>query len=126
MHDKTLYQKLLDTIEKHGRLIVGVDFDDTIFALNPIYDNRAANLRKLLKDLVDKDAITICLYTVADKQSILYKVALMESWGISPEFVNESPVKLGDGGKPFFNLLIDDKAGFTEVYNYLHKLNQEI
>ena len=49
----------------------------------------------------------------------------MRLWGIEPEFVNESPIELGDGGKPFFNILIDDKAGFTEVYNLLHKLNQE-
>lgn len=109
--------KLLKAYQEHGKIIVGVDFDDTIY---PFSDDLSEEDRKhcefrieLLKRL--KKNITICLYTCSDEASLKYKISLMKEWGISPDYVNESPVVIGNGAKPYFNLLLDDKAGLEEA-----------
>lgn len=112
-------ERLYEVYKKHGKIIIGVDFDDTIFALDPRREKMCEAVRTLLKQC--SKYAKICLYTVADKHSLKYKVKLMEFWGISPDFVNESPIKLGDGSKPYFNVLLDDKAGLTESYELLNK-----
>ncbi len=116
-----MLKKLLKVYDEHNNIIVGVDFDDTIFKLSDdVKENDVSIRRKLLKYL--KPYITICLYTVADKQSIKYKIELMKLWGIEPDYINESPIKLGNGHKPYFNLLLDDKAGLEETTKVLKAL----
>lgn len=119
-------EKLLEVLEFHNTIIVGVDFDDTIFPLsnNNYIIERCVKVVELIKSL--KDKITICLYTVADNQTITYKTALMRGWGISPAYVNESPIKLGNGDKPYFNILLDDKAGLNEVIEILTEFKNKI
>lgn len=113
------FKKLRAVYEEHGKIIIGVDFDDTIFSLEKETEQSCQLVRKLLKECVPFS--TICLYTVADNQSLSYKVALMREWGFKPDFINESPVKLGNGDKPFFNILLDDKAGLKEAYETLEE-----
>lgn len=117
-------QKLNDIYFEHGSLIIGVDFDDTIFALDPQREVICNSIRKLIKEC--KVHSEICLYTVASNQDIKYKIELMKLWGIEPNYVNESSVKLGNGAKPFFNILLDDKAGLIESYNLLKKFNDNL
>lgn len=114
-------EKLIKSYEDHKKIIVGVDFDNTLFPLTgspeSVYAN-AIEIRELLKAIRDK--IELCLYTVADSQSIQYKTALMCLWEIAPDYINKSPVKPhGDCGKPYFNILLDDKAGLNEAIEIL-------
>lgn len=116
-------QKLVDAWKEHGSIIVGVDFDDTIFPLTPndYITNRCSIVQDLLIALLDLDSIILCLYTVSDNQSIQYKRTLMDLWKISPHKINNSPVSLGNGDKPFFNILLDDKAGLNETIEILQE-----
>jgi hypothetical protein len=111
--------KLIEATKKHGKIIVGVDFDDTIFPLrdNEYIAKRAEDLVALLGEL--REYITLCLWTVADEQSLVYKIALMDEWGIKPDYINSSPVSYEEVRKPFFNLLLDDKAGLNEAIEIL-------
>ena len=111
--------KLIEATKEHGKIIVGVDFDDTIF---PLRDNKY--IRERAEDLVDllgelREYITLCLWTVADEQSLVYKIALMDEWGIKPDYVNSSPVSYEEVRKPYFNLVLDDKAGLNEAIEIL-------
>ena len=119
-------KKLLEVLKFHNTIIVGVDFDDTVFPLNDtIYiRTRCSKVVSLLKEL--KYKITICLYTVSDNQSLKYKKYLMETLGIKADYVNESPIKLGNGGKPYFNILLDDKAGLNETIEILTEFKNKI
>lgn len=121
-------EKLIELLEYHNTIIVGLDFDDTIFSLSKDVDiiKRCEDVRALIKSLNETSLITICLYTVADEQSIKYKVALMKEWGIAPAYINESPVTLGNGAKPYFNILLDDKAGLPYTYEVLMDFKQYI
>lgn len=119
-------EKLLEVLGYHNTIIVGLDFDDTIF---PLSNNEGIKKRcEKVKDLIYsvKDKITLCLYTVADEQSLLYKKKLMELWEIPPAYINKSPVKLGDGTKPYFNILLDDKAGLNEAIEILTEFKNNL
>jgi len=126
MRDKVLLEQLKAVYEKHGNIIIGVDFDDTVFPFNRSDANiiRCAEVVKILKKV--KSISTICLFSVADAQSLVYKEHIMDLYGIKPQYVNESPMQnWGKCTKPYFNIQLDDKAGLnatlatlTEFYNH--------
>ena len=122
-----LTKELLDLRKKYGKIIVGVDFDGTIFPYTADQQSRndCDRNRILLKKL--KPHIHLCLYTVADKSSLIYKAYIMKGWGLKPDYINESPIKFPGGStKPFFNVLLDDKAGMNEIYGVLQEFLHEI
>lgn len=117
-------KRLLDVYNEHGKIIVGLDFDDTVFPLNDLQSDICFKVRQLILGL--QPDITICLYTISDAQSLKYKLALLNYWDIYPDYINESPVKFGDCIKPYFNILLDDKAGLPYTLEVLTKFKKEI
>lgn len=122
----TLLDKLIRAYEQHGKIIVGVDFDDTLFTFDKSKEELHKDIRKLLLDL--KQYIIICLYTVADDQSIIYKAYIMEHcWDIKPDYINCGPLDdKWNSKKPFFNILLDDKAGLEQTYDILDEFKEYI
>ena len=113
-------RKLLSIHEQHGKIVVGCDFDDTVFPFtNDLYiETRCEKVRDLLKAV--REQIVLCLYSVSDDQSMIYKEHIMRQYGLEPDYINESPVSpWKDSKKPFFNLLLDDKAGLNESIEIL-------
>lgn len=116
--------KLLAVYKQYNKIIVGVDFDDTLFKYSEDkLEKDCEYLRSILVEL--RPHITLCLYTIADDQSMKYKLALMKIWGLTPDYVNESPVNMPTV-KPYFNLLLDDKAGLNEATELLTRFKQNI
>ncbi len=107
--------ELLKKYETFGKIIIGVDFDDTIFPLNENDKiiRRAEDLRELLRR--HREKFDLCLWTVADKYALIYKLALMKEWDLEPDYINKSPYMLEGSPKPYFNLLFDDNAGLDEA-----------
>lgn len=122
VNEKPRLWKLFNSYREHKKIIIGVDFDDTLFPLDDRWEKLCQLVRSELRATGSK--ATICLYTVADNQSIRYKLELMRLWGIPADYVNKSPIKLGNGEKPFFNLLLDDKAGLQESLSLLIEFNK--
>lgn len=111
-------EKLIKIYGQFGKIVIGVDFDDTIFPLTDAkyVIDRCAEVRGLL-NLV-KDSATLCLYTVAEEWSVKYKVTIMRDlYKLPVDYVNASP--LSTTPKPFFNILLDDKAGLNETIEIL-------
>lgn len=104
--------KLLEIHKQHGTIIVGVDFDDTFFPFNRTSET-IKNSERVIKVLTRLQSdVTICLFSVADAQSLVYKAEIMKLNGLPPDYVNESPVNnWGECRKPYFNIQLDDKAG---------------
>lgn len=123
--DNILLNSLKRNYIKHDTIIVGVDFDDTIFTTNPLIKDRCKKVVDLIEELKRNYNVVLCLNTVADKQSIAYKEAIMDLQGIKPDFINESPIKKwGECSKPYFNIYIDDKSGINEIISLLEKINK--
>jgi len=119
--------ELLFTYNKYNKIIVGVDFDDTIFPYNKskYNEDRCKRVREILVKL--QDYIILCLFTVADEQSLVYKTEIMKLYGLDAKYINSSPIEnWGKCRKPYFNILLDDKAGLNETINNLEELYKEI
>lgn len=120
-------EKLLKTFSAHNKIIIGVDFDDTIFPFTnlKLIEDRSKVIIDLLRKV--KPYSVICLYSVSDEQSLKYKEHIMKLYGIKPDYVNESPIKeWGDNVKPYFNLLLDDKAGLNEAIKILQEFINKV
>lgn len=124
--DKILLNKITKAYNTHGSLIVGVDFDDTVFPFSKNEENvercrRVVNILLSLKKEMGIDLI-LCLYSVADEQSLVYKEHIMDCYGLKPQYVNEGPMDNKWGSKkPFFNILLDDKTGLNDSMETLRE-----
>lgn len=107
-------ERLKKGLDTHGKLVIGFDFDNTIF---DVY-NRGGNYKEVIDILqrYKKHGWILCLYTAELREDWLqWKVGFCKHFGIEPDYVNESPLLKGTK-KPFFNLLLDDRAGLQSAY----------
>lgn len=129
--DKILFTKIVTAYDTHESLIVGVDFDDTVFPFNKTEEN-IERCQKVVRTLLELKSVLgvdliICLYSVADEQSLVYKEHIMECYGLKPQFINEGPMdKKWNSKKPFFNILLDDKAGLDSALETLIEFKNQL
>ena len=113
------YERLEREYEKHQNLVVGVDFDSTIHDYHKkghTYDL----VKQLLRDLKKLNCTIIC-WTAYEKHD--YVREFFESNNLPLDGINTDGIKLPwETRKPFFNVLIDDRAGLKSVYEDLRKL----
>ena len=108
--------RLLNEWKKHNSIVIGVDFDGTM------YDCHRENfsfpcLIQTIKRAQSLGA-KLCVWTAnADKELV------ERTWnelGLAYDYYNESPVKIHDNQvKPYFNLLLDDRAGLESALSIL-------
>tara|TARA_R110002012_G_scaffold261246_1_gene443055 strand:- start:33 stop:422 length:390 start_codon:yes stop_codon:yes gene_type:complete len=118
-------EKLLDVYRKYGIIILGCDFDDTIFPLtdNSYIRNRCEKVIELIISL--RSVMKLCLYTTTNPQELKYKVHIMKNtMKLYPDYINESPIDFGGNAKPYFNILLDDKAGLNEAIEILEEFKK--
>ena len=111
-------RRLLWEYQNYERLIIGLDFDNTIKTVKP--DSPCDEVISLLQECSKLPKFCICLWSVCpdgDKE-VLEKVKYCESLGIRIDYVNDSPF-LSEGRKAYFNVLLDDRAGLESAYNNL-------
>lgn len=98
--------KLMDTYLEHGKLIIGVDFDDTVYPYS-VSIHSLRPVHNVLKRAIAQGHI-ICLHTCrSDPKPI---AQFFEQEGLEFHYFNASPVITDIGCKPYFNILLDDKA----------------
>lgn len=110
-------KRLISEYEAHGKLVVGFDFDNTIFDVH----NKGINCSEIISLLQEckKLGFTLCLYTAELRGFWLeWKKNYCKHFGIEPDYVNESPLLPGTT-KPFFNILLDDRAGLESAFQTL-------
>ncbi len=76
--------------------------------------------KEALRLLTERDDIVMFLYTCSHKRDTDQYLELFQSEGIHFDYVNENPeIVNSDLGyydkKPYFNVLLDDKAGFDPI-----------
>lgn len=112
-------RRLLWEYRRYDKLIVGVDFDNTIRPVKE--DSSCKEIIELLRRCSQDPKITLCLWSVCPNGEEQDKVEYCKSLGINIDYINESPFKIGEwkGKKEFFNILLDDRAGLESAYNNL-------
>ena len=120
-------RRLLWEYNHYGRLVVGVDFDNTIRPVKQ--DSSCEAVIELLKRCSADPKIDLCLWTISgcsDEHlsnghlSLQEKIEYCKSLGIKLDYINESPyLEDYSGKKQFFNVLLDDRAGLESAYRNL-------
>lgn len=111
--------RLIAEYYKHKSLCVGFDFDGTVHD----YHKKGATYYRviqLLRDLKEIGCTLICwtAYPTHD-----YVIKYLEENDIPFDGVNTDGIKLPwDTRKPFFSVLLDDRAGLIQVFNELTEL----
>jgi hypothetical protein len=99
---------------KHQNLIIAFDFDNTIKSDSNFHHA----VIELLKECKEK-GMTLILFTVETSPSkLLEKKNFCIENGFEPDFINESPIFRGSS-KPYYNILLDDRAGLQSSFYVL-------
>ena len=122
--------RLISEYAAHKNIIIGVDFDDTI---DDSVHNRGNTsipyIVYVLGKLQKEYNCTLCVWTANQN-----KDKVVNRWnelGLRIDYYNESPLsKKFPGPKPYFNVLLDDRAGldssFWQVETLLRYLEGEV
>lgn len=118
-------------------LYIAIDLHDTIiegkYNLHNEGSNFFPNAINVLRNWTNRKDIVLILWTSSHHDSINEQLKRMEKEGIKFDYINENPVtkntELCDfSGKFYFNILLDDKAGFDgqNDWNYIENSLREI
>lgn len=118
-------QRAYDYAAKKGwdRIYICIDIHDTMIKANykhgQIPTEFYPHAIEVLQHLTERPDVKLILYTCSHPHEIEEYTVLFKSHGIVFDFINENPeVKTDLNGygnydkKPYFNVLLDDKAGF--------------
>ena len=109
--------RLLNDYYKYGDLIVAFDFDNTIFNYNCAADRTFFDVTHLLQEC-SALGFTMVLFTAnEDEDKLNFCRTYCRSNEIRIDYVNESPVM--NTRKPYYSILLDDRAGLEEAYGIL-------
>ena len=118
-------ERLKNEYDKYGKLIVAFDFDNTIYDFHK-NGGDYSEVIDLLKECI-KLEFDLILFTVDEDPN---KVSEKVRWLVSNDlwsykslhfFVNTGPLFSGSR-KPYYNILLDDRAGLEESYNILKQV----
>jgi len=119
--------RLYNEWRQHKRLIVAVDYDDTIF------DFHSKGYKyPMVIDLIQKCQqnhnfyIVIFTGTAPEKWPAIIEHCFM--LGIKVDSINKNPIPLpfGNDGKIYYNILLDDRSGLGQSYSILNQLIETI
>lgn len=120
-----LYTKLKNVYDEHNNLIIAVDFDDTI------YDWKSVGLScdyviNLVKRCQEKLNAKIMLFTCRIDHHLEFALRHCKEIGLELWGVNYNPEHGPTAGKPFYNVLLDDKACLDQVCSILETLIEQV
>lgn len=115
--------KLLEQYNTHNSIVIGVDFDFTIY--DPITHTVHTDIINLLLQAEQLNC-KLCLWT-ANLSRIPYILDVCKQHGLDFKYINESPIHIEhEVVKPHFNLLLDDTAGLGQAVEILEQFIKEL
>ena len=101
--------------KKHDNLFIASDFDNTIFDYHGIGDTypKIEHLLKFLK----LNKFKLILFTAQERQKLLSSIEYCKNRGYMPDYINTNPIM--NTSKPYYNILLDDRAGLNDAYKTL-------
>ena len=125
--DNTLcVARLYDEYKRHPKLIIGCDFDDTVYDFHEqghTHDNVIELLRKC-----QALGFYITLFSASKPERHEMMKEVMLKHGITVDSINKNPIDLpyGNCGKIFYNILLCDRAGLKSAFYVLTEVVRKI
>ena len=115
------FLRLLNEYSEYGSLIIGVDFDNTLYDYHKKGENYEM-VRQLVRDLKEIGC-QIIIWTASNDLQFVEQFCRENN--IPNDGINIQGIKLGwESRKPFFSALLDDRAGLQQVYQELNLLTK--
>lgn len=113
------YDRLLTEYDKHGSLVVGVDFDGTLHD----YHKEGHTYPKLFKLLDDLSSIGCTIIVWTAYPDLNYVRKFMDENDLPCDGINSDGIGLPwTSRKPFYSVTLDDRCGLLQTYNELDQL----
>lgn len=118
IHSNTV-ARLTKEYKSHPKLIVAVDFDDTIFPWTK-ENSTHEEVLSLVRRCKALGFYIVC-FTASDAKRYDFIRDFFANNGITIDSINVNPIPLpyGNNGKIFFNILLDDRSGLESSYKTL-------
>lgn len=113
------YDRLYEEYRKYGSLVIGYDFDNTVYNLHQLPESFDM-VAQLIRDLKEIGCKVICWTATND---LGFVKQYLEENEIPYDGINTNGIELPwDSRKPFYSAVLDDRAGLIQVYNELSAL----
>lgn len=109
--------RLVKDYNKVGTLYVAFDFDNTLFDFYNVGDSypRIEDLLRFLKN----NGFKLVLFSANTDKDLEDIAKYCKFSGYEPDYINETPVQKTK--KPYYHILLDDRAGLCACYDVLIK-----
>ena len=116
------YNRLRADYIHHKSLFIAYDYDNTVFD----YHNKQIDYSKIIELIRECKALgfTLILFTGNEGEALERIILDLKKRDIPYDLINENP--LMKTRKPYYNILLDDRAGLIESYNNLKRLTDDI
>ena len=108
-------ERLKTEYDKYKSLYIAFDFDNTVFDYHQVGD-----AYPMVEDLLTRCkqyGFQLILFTANEGEKLEEAILYCKERGYAPDYINESPIM--ETRKPFYNLLLDDRAGLGEAVKLL-------
>lgn len=123
LSEKHCYDRLESEFKKYGKLILCVDFDDTVFDFHKL-GREYNDVISLLRRWQPYSEIIVFTGNGDDKYQMITKY--MNEHGVEIRGVNCDSSVVVSGRKVYANVYIDDRGGLPLVYKNLLSLIEKI
>lgn len=120
MHENRIYAvRLLEEWEEHGKIIIGVDYDDTISPYTFREPKDIERLNWVIQAVINaqKKGAYVVIFTASNPEKFEKILSYCSEKGIHVDSINKNPIPLpyGNHGKIYANIFLDDRAGLVEA-----------
>lgn len=117
---KKYIERLFNEWKEHGNIIIGLDFDDTIFPYREDITDHEEVIATV--KLAVSTGARVIIYTGSAPDRYDFIKSYCDKIGIKITAINENIIiPFGDNRKIYCNVYIDDRAGLTEALNILRQ-----
>ena len=121
-----IVERLHKEYNKHPKLIVACDFDDTAYD----FHNQGAQHTRVLEALrkCNELGFYVVLWTASAPERFNFMKEYMKEKQVHISAINENPIELpfGNHKKMYYNILLDDRAGLGQALDALEILINDI
>ncbi len=116
-------QRLIKEWEEHGKLIIAFDFDNTVYD----YHKQGLDLTRARNAIMEahKAGHEVYCFTANNDEKFVKDFCKL-TLGFEPEVNYSSIDNLFGTRKPFYSLLLDDRAGLGSAIQILEAVNKHI
>ena len=118
LNDEETYNRLMIEYKKYNSLYVAFDFDNTVYDYHKTGDTFPKLEELLIK--CRRFNMKLILFTANEGEKLPEIINYCKERGYEPDYINENP--MFSTRKPYYNILLDDRAGLKSSYDTLSKL----